>query len=209
MSPLVATLNGWTRRIPVLPLYVVALVPAVWAVFAASDHAEPVKALEHALGKYGLQFLIASLLVTPLMKIWRLNLIRFRRMLGLTAFYYVLLHFLVWLVLDRELAWSLIGEDLTKRPYIIIGMIGLLALLPAAMTSTDYMVRRLEARTWRRLHWWVYPAVAAGAVHYLWLVKSWPLEPILYTLGVALLLAWRVWPVGAMVSPRKRSKSSA
>ena len=120
-----------------------------------------------------------------------LNLLRFRRAIGQLAFVYALLHFIVWLWLDRQFDWPRIVEDLLKRPYIIVGFAALLLLLPLALTSTDSAIRRLGGVRWRRLHRLAYPATLLAGLHFIWLVKAWPAEPLLYGAGIVLLLAWR------------------
>jgi sulfoxide reductase heme-binding subunit YedZ len=189
--------NGWLRAVPVAPLYAVALVPAardVWLAFGNGLGADPVKELEHRLGLAALQLLVAALGVTPLREATGVTLLRFRRMLGVSAFAYAALHFAVWLVLDRQLAWSEVVADLYKRPYIVLGFTALLMLVPLAATSWNGAVRRMGGAAWRRLHRLAYPATLFAAVHFVWLVKAWPLEPLLYLGAVVLLLAWRVVP---------------
>ena len=154
--------------------------------------AEPIKALEQELGEFALQLLIVGLAVTPLRRFAGLNLIRFRRAIGLMAFFYVALHLLTWLVLDVQIL-SQIWADIVKRPYITIGMAGFVLLVPLALTSNNWSVRRLGPR-WRKLHKLTYLAVLLGGVHYLMLAKGLQLEPLLY-LGVILgLLALRIEP---------------
>ncbi|MEM9793770.1 MAG: protein-methionine-sulfoxide reductase heme-binding subunit MsrQ [Pseudomonadota bacterium] len=204
MHPWVQKVNGWMRKVPVWPGYVFGFVPAVWLFWQAMQGnlgANPVKALEHEYGKIALQLLIASLLVTPLLQLTRINLIRFRRMIGLMAFYYVLLHFAVYLFLDLQLDWSQVAKDITKRPYIIVGTLALVMLIPVALSSNDWSVRKLSGARWRMVHKLVYPASILAAVHYVWLVKSWPLEPILYLFGMILLVGWRPY--------RKRQQARA
>jgi sulfoxide reductase heme-binding subunit YedZ len=187
-------LNAALRRVPVWPFYVAGFVPAAWYLALALQNrlgADPVKALEHHLGLIALQLLVAALTVTPLRDLTRVNLLRFRRMLGLMAFYYVLLHFSVWLRLDRQFDWPRILVDLTKRPYIIVGFAALLLLVPLAFTSSNAAVRRLGPLLWRRLHRLAYPATALAAIHFVWLVKAWPVEPLLYAAAVAALLCYR------------------
>ncbi len=187
-------INGALRRVPVLPLYALGFVPAAvyfWLALQNRLGADPVKALEQEYGLIALQLLIAALVVTPLRDLARVNLLRFRRMLGLMAFYYVVMHLSVWAVLDRQLDWPRIVEDLTKRPYIMLGMAATVLLVPLAATSTDWAVKRLGALRWRGLHRLAYPATALGAAHYVWLVKAWPLEPLLYAAAVAALLLYR------------------
>ena len=197
--------NGRLRKVPAWPIYGLALAYAGWLVWLGVSGGlgvDPVKGLEWAVGKTGLKLLIAGLLVTPLRKWTGISLIRFRRALGVSAFFFILLHLLVWLVLDIQLRWGEIWADILKRPYITIGMIGFLVLIPLAVTSNNLSVRRLGAAAWGRLHKLTYVAVAAGAIHYMMVVKAWPLEPVLYCVGVGLLLALRVRIRARVVAPR-------
>lgn len=187
-------LNVFARRLPTGVVWALGLVPLlwlVWAAFAGRLGADPVKAIELKLGLWGLQFLIASLTISPLRRAG-LNLLRFRRALGVLAAVYIFLHFLAWMILDMGLRWDEILRDLYRRPYIILGMAGLLALIPLAVTSTDSAIRRMGATAWRRLHRLAYVAAVAGVAHYVILVKGWPAEPLLYALAVLLLLALRL-----------------
>lgn len=197
MRGAVEALNAGLRRLPVWPFYLVGFAPAgryLWLAVQNRLGADPVQALEHKLGLIALQLLIAVLAVTPLREQTRVNLLRFRRMLGLMAFYYVIMHFAVWLLLDRQLGWVEILKDLTKRPYVIIGMSALLTLVPLALTSWDGAVRRMGGAAWRRLHKLAYPAAALAAIHFVWLVKAWPPEPLVYAAVVLALLAYRALP---------------
>ncbi len=155
--------------------------------------ANPVEELLHRCGLWGFKFLLASLAITPL-RLWLgWNwLIRFRRLLGLFAFFYILLHFLVYVVLDQGLDVGAVVEDVVKRPYITIGMAGLLLLLPLAVTSTRGMMRRLGPR-WQKLHRLVYVIGILGVWHFYWQVKQDILEPVLYGLVLAVLLGARIW----------------
>jgi sulfoxide reductase heme-binding subunit YedZ len=189
---LVDAINRAARRMPVGPLYVLGFAPAAayfWLAVQNRLGADPVKALEHESGLIALQLLIAALAVTPLRDLTGVNLLRFRRWLGLMAFYYAALHLTVWLALDRQLDWPRILEDLTKRPYVILGMAAFVMLTPLALTSTDAALRRLGAARWRSLHRLAYPATALAAIHFVWLVKAWPPEPLIYAAVVAALLA--------------------
>ncbi len=194
--------NGWLRRSPIWPLYAIGFIPAIWYFWLAVNNQfgpDPVRALEKAYGLLALQLLIAALVVTPLRALIGLNLLRFRRMLGLMAFYYAALHLSVWLALDSQFDGARIFADLTKRPYVIIGMAAFLMLIPLAATSNNWAVRRLGGPRWRRLHRLAYPATALAAVHFIWLVKAWPFEPLIYGLGIIVLIMWRflrVWFVG-------------
>lgn len=190
-------LNAALRPVPAWPIYIVAAFPPAWLLWRGVQGqlgADPVKAIEHQMGLWALQLLIAGLAITPLRRFLGLNLLRYRRAIGVTAFAYVVLHLLAWLVLDMGLLWRQALQDIVKRPYITVGMASLLLLTPLALTSNDWSVRRLGGMRWRRLHRLVYPAVFLGAVHYLWLVKSWPPEPIVYLTIVMALLALRLIP---------------
>ena len=166
-----------------------------WLLYLAQTGAlgrDPIKALEHELGEIALQLLIAGLCVTPLRKHLGLNLLKFRRAIGVLAFTYVALHLAVWVVLDMSLLWGQMWADVWKRPYITIGMAGFVALLPLAITSNNLSVRKLGAGTWRKLHKLTYVAVLLGGIHYLWLVKGIQIEPILYMAAILGLLSLRV-----------------
>lgn len=191
-------LNRWLRQLPTAVVWLGGLIPLVWIVWLALGPGlgvDPVREIEHRLGLLSLQFLLASLCVTPLRWIG-LNLMRFRRALGVTAFLYAVLHFAAWMILDMGLRWTEISADLLRRPYIVIGMMSLLAMLPLAITSNHASIRRLGAN-WPRLHRLAYVAVLLAAAHFLILVKAWPLEPILYMgFALALVLArpvFRLW----------------
>lgn len=186
-------INALVRRVPESVIWVSALIPLIWLVIAAVRNdlgVDPVKEIEHSLGLWGFQFLIASLFISPLRMIG-LNMLRFRRALGVTAFVYILLHFLAWMLLDMGMRWSEVLQDLAKRPYIIAGMIGFVAMVPLALTSTNAAIRAMGARSWKRLHRLAYIAAVAGAVHFVLLVKGWPAEPLVYSGIVLLLLAGR------------------
>jgi methionine sulfoxide reductase heme-binding subunit len=189
--------NQWLKRVPVLPLYFIALLPGAWLLyrgFAGLLGADPMRELEHGLGLWALRFMMAALIVTPLRDYTGVSLVRFRRFAGLTAFYYVIFHFSTYLLLDRQLAWGEIGADLVKRPYIVFGMTAFLLLVPLAATSTDGAVRRLGALAWRKLHRFAYPAAILMVLHYLWLVKSWTFEPLAYAAAMVVILAIRLVP---------------
>lgn len=188
-------LNAFVRQVPVNALYVAGLLPFVWIVWLAVTDGlgpDPVKAIELRLGELGLQFLVAGLVITPLR--WAgLNLIRFRRAVGLLAFFYVTMHLTTWVILDMGLRWSEMAADLVKRWYIIIGMAGFAAMIPLALTSSNAAIRRLGTATWHNLHRLTYVAALAGAIHYVVLVKAWLVEPLLYLCAVLVLLAARLW----------------
>ena len=155
--------------------------------------ANPIEALLHELGRWGLKFLLLGLSITPLRRWTGWNwLLRFRRMLGLFAFFYIVLHFLVYAVLDQGLEIGLIIEDVIERPYITLGMTGLLLLIPLAVTSTQGMMQRLGKR-WQKLHRLVYVIAVVAVWHFYWQVKLDTLDATVYALLLAVLLATRVY----------------
>jgi sulfoxide reductase heme-binding subunit YedZ len=178
-------------------VYWIGMVPAVWVFYLAlTDQlgADPMKTLEQTLGLWALRFLVIGLAVTPIRRLGGPNLLRYRRAIGLLAFFYALLHLTVYLVLDQGLDLTAIWRDIVKRPYITIGMLAFLILIPLAITSNNAMVRRLGAEAWKRLHKAVYAAAALAAIHFVMVVKSWPPEPLVYAAIIAGLLLFRLFP---------------
>lgn len=190
---MIDSINRTARRLPAWTVYVVGLLAVVWMIgLALSGMAgpDPVKALELGFGERGLQVLIAALCITPLR--WAgINLIKFRRAIGLVAFGLIGLHFATWVVLDMGLRWSEITTDLLKRPYIIIGFVAFVVLVPVAVTSNNTAIRRMGAGAWKRLHWLAYPATLAGAVHFVMIGKVYTVESAIYVAVVLGLLAAR------------------
>src|SRR5262249_7378210 len=182
-------------QLPTIVVYLVGVVPAIWwfwlvAVDRLGD--DRMHALEHGLGLWALRLLIFPLAITPLRQLVGVNLLRYRRALGLSAFYYALMHLATYLVLDQGLDFDAIGADILKRPYITIGMTCFLVLLPLAAASSNLAIRRLGGKAWQRLHRFVYLAAILAVLHFLMSVKSWPIEPITYALIVAILLGYRL-----------------
>lgn len=195
MTSLVQTLNGAVRKVPAWILYLLGIVPVAALsvqLFNGQLGIDPVKTMEHELGEIALQLLIAGLAITPLRTVFGLNLLKFRRAIGLLAFAYVVMHLAVWLFLDMQLLMEQILKDLVKRWYITIGMLGLLLMIPLAVTSNNLSLRKLGAANWRKLHKLTYGAVLAGAIHYVILVKGWQLEPLIYLAVILALLAFRL-----------------
>ena len=173
-----------------LPLALMLCGAAGW--FGQSLGADPVKRLEHECGKTALNLLLLTLAVSPVRELAGLpQLLRLRRMLGLFAFFYAVVHFSVYLVLDLELNFRTLGADIAKRPYITIGFTALLLLVPLAVTSTNRMMRRL-GRRWQSLHRLIYLIAILGVWHFYWQVKRDVREPLIYAGVLALLLAYRV-----------------
>jgi methionine sulfoxide reductase heme-binding subunit len=178
-------------------VFVASLLPLAWLLcgafnwFGESLGADPVKKLEHEFGKTALNFLLLTLLVTPVKNLAGLpHVLRLRRMLGLFAFFYVVLHFTVYLVLDLELNFRTLFADIAKRPYITIGFAALLLLIPLAVTSTNRMMRRL-GRRWQKLHRLIYVIAVLGVWHFYWQVKRDVREPLIYAAILAVLLGYR------------------
>jgi len=185
--------------------HALALTPAailgwqIWQEFSTGQGglgglgADPVAEIEHRLGLWALRLLLIALAVTPLRQLTgQPVLLRFRRLLGLYAFFYASLHLAAYLVLDLRGYWTQIFEEIAKRPYITVGFLAWLGLVPLAITSTQGMMRRL-GRLWGRLHQLVYAIAVLAVLHFWWLVKSDIREPALYAGILAVLLGWRVW----------------
>ena len=189
------TINGTLRKVPAWPLYILGALPGIWLFYSAVSGMigpDPIRPLERGLGLYGLQFLIAGLAVTPLRRYAGVNLIKFRRAIGLVAFFYIVVHLAVWIGLDMGLRWEQMGTDILKRPYITIGMVGFVAMVSLAVTSNNRSVRKLGSALWQRIHKLTYFAVAAGVIHFVMVQKVWETEPLIYGLIVLGLLATRL-----------------
>jgi sulfoxide reductase heme-binding subunit YedZ len=189
-------------RLVVKPaVFAASLVPLgilVRGAFTGGLGANPIETVTHTTGDWTLRFLLLTLAVTPLRALTGWNaLVRFRRMLGLFAFFYGVLHLLTYLVLDKFFAWPEIGRDIAHRRFIAVGLLGLLVMAPLAATSTAGMIRRLGGRAWQALHRLIYVAAVAGVVHYWWLVKADISTPRLYAVVLGMLftvrltVAWR------------------
>ena len=152
--------------------------------------AEPIKALEQALGKFTLNLLVLGLSISPILRFTGLNLLRFRRAVGVMAFTYVTAHFLTWLILDLQSA-NQIFADIKKRPYVTVGFLGFLLLVPLAVTSNNWAVRSL-GRFWPKLHSLVYVAAILGSLHYIMLTKGFQLEPLIYMAVIIAFIAARM-----------------
>jgi len=203
-------ISKWTK-VAVFFLCLVPMGMLVWRGFHNGLGANPVEFIQLTTGDWTLRFLVFTLCITPFRKLLNLpDLIRFRRMLGLFAFSYVFIHFLTYLVLDQSLDPSAIWKDVAKRPFITVGFLGFLLLLPLAITSTAGWIRRLGGKRWQALHRAIYFAAVCGVIHYYWKVKSDVRMPLFYGALVAVLLLWRLgdWffkrrsAAGAKLSPQ-------
>lgn len=205
----------WYQWVRPGALYFVGMIPAVWTFYlGVTDQlgADPMKTLERTLGLWALRFLIVGLAITPLRQLAGVNLLRYRRAIGLLAFLYAVLHLTTYLVLDQGLDWHAIWMDIIKRPFITVGMGAFLILVPLAATSNNAVIRRIGGRVWTRIHRWVYVAAAAAAIHFVMVVKSWPPEPLIYAGLVAVLLTWRLvarWPTSRRRAPTRGQAAGA
>jgi sulfoxide reductase heme-binding subunit YedZ len=185
-----------TRVVKTL-LYVTAVLPCAWIVVALATgrvDGDQVKFIQHTTGLTVLVSLFVTLSVTPLRRLTGWNeLIRTRRLIGLTAFWYALLHFLTYVVFDQSLSVAEITEDVAKHPWVLVGFASFLILIPLAVTSTNGWIRRLGGKRWRQLHSLVYPVAAGGVLHFLWLVKKDVRTPLYFAAVLAVLLTLRFW----------------
>ncbi|MEP4195017.1 MAG: protein-methionine-sulfoxide reductase heme-binding subunit MsrQ [Aliishimia sp.] len=190
---MVDLINSFARRVPVWAIWLICLLPVPVLLYQGVTGGlgrEPISALEHELGELALKLLIIGLCITPMRRFLKINLLRFRRAIGLLSFTYVVLHLLVWAVLDVQIV-SQIWTDILKRPYITVGMGSLLLLLPLAVTSNQRLIRRMGASAWQKLHMLVYPAVFLGGIHFVMVQKVWELESLIYVTVIAALISLR------------------
>ncbi len=191
------TRTQWLTRVGKPVVFLLALAPALLLGldFVTDDlGANPIEEITHRTGRWGLRFLLIALAVTPLRIVtgWS-QLVLLRRMLGLFAFFYVLLHFSTYIVLDQFFYLAGIVEDVAKRPYITVGFTSFLLLIPLAITSTNGWVKRLGGKRWTKLHKLAYVAATGGILHYLWLVKADSRDPVVYGTILLVLLGIRAW----------------
>ena len=192
-----AWISAKTTKVAV---FLLALVPLAWLATHRLGP-NPIETITHSTGDWTLRFLVLTLAVTPLRKLLGLpELIRYRRMLGLFAFFYGTLHFMTYLWLDKFFDGAEIIKDVAKRPFITAGFTGFVLLIPLALTSTAASIRRLGGQRWRRLHRLVYVSALAGVAHYYGQVKSDIRGPLLYFALIAALLLWRIVPASARAS---------
>jgi sulfoxide reductase heme-binding subunit YedZ len=189
--------GGFFRRWLKPIVFVASLLPLAWLFYRALNNdlgANPIEAIIRYLGDWALRFMLIALAVTPVRMLtgW-LVVARLRRMLGLYAFFYVILHVMGYVALDHFFDWMVIWRDIVKRVYITVGMAALVMLVPLAVTSTDGMIRRLGGAAWRRLHLLVYPAAIAGIIHYALMIKAGYQEPLLYAAILTVLFGIRLY----------------
>jgi sulfoxide reductase heme-binding subunit YedZ len=188
-------------------VFLVCLAPAaslVWRGIHQDLTADTIKFITHFTGDWILRFLVVTLAITPLRKILHVpQLIRFRRMFGLFAFFYAFLHFSTWIGLDQTFNWTGMWQDVMKRPFITVGFTAFVLLIPLALTSTAGWIRRLGGKRWQMLHRLIYATAVLGVIHFYWSVKSDVRKPLEYAFFVGILLAWRIgsW----LMARRKRT----
>ena len=202
-----ALLNSkWSKPL----VFLICLLPLAalgWRALHGELTANPIEFITHATGDWTLRFLVITLCVTPFRKILHLpELIRFRRMLGLFAFFYACLHFTTYIWLDKFFDLSEMWKDIAKRKYITVGFTAFLLLIPLAITSTAGWISRLGGNRWQQLHRLIYFSAALGVIHYYWLVKSAIIRPLTYGAIVAILLLWRLF---ASLSKKKQLRVNA
>ena len=191
---MVQGLNRGLRHLPVWAVWLAGLIPLallVWDTLQGHLGVDPVRDIEHRLGRTAIYFLIATLTVTPLLRLTRVNLVRFRQALGLICFTYLLCHVAAWIAFDMGFLWAQIVKDVIKRPYLIFGMIAFLMLLALAVTSNRWSIRRMGAG-WRHLHRLIYPAAILAAAHWLWALKVWESWPLMILSVILTLLSLRL-----------------
>jgi len=202
-----ALLNSkWSKPVVFL-LCLLPLATLGWQALHGELTANPIEFITHATGDWTLRFLVITLCITPFRKILHLpELIRFRRMLGLFAFFYACLHFTTYIWLDKFFDLSEMWKDIAKRKYITVGFTAFLLLIPLALTSTAGWIRRLGGKRWQMLHRLIYFSATLGVIHYYWQVKSAVIRPLTYGAIVAVLLLWRLF---ASLSKKKQLRVDA
>ncbi len=184
----------WVAKPLVILLSITPLLLLGWDFLQDQLSANPISDITKTTGIWALRFLVITLAVTPLVKIsgwgW---LAQFRRMVGIFAFFYALLHFSTYLVLDQFFDWESIVADISKRPYITVGFASFVLLIPLAITSFNRMIKWMGSKRWNALHRLVYGIAIGGVIHYLWLVKADKQRPLMYGAIVFILLGIRVF----------------
>ena len=191
------------RSTPKLILFIIGLAPLTWLVTALTCDSiygtmlmsvDPVQKLNRELGDWALIFLMVTLSVGPLSKILkRKNLIALRRMLGLLTYFYAVLHLTSYIIIDLQLDWHEFVKDVTKRNFIILGMTSVVLLTPLALTSNNISLKILGSKSWKKLHYLVYPAAIIAIIHFFMMIRADYHRPIIYTILLIALLIYRIW----------------
>ena len=204
-----SSINSGIRLLPNWVVYLVCTVPALryfWLGFSNQLGPNPITKLEHLLGEFALQLLVFGLLITPLRRFTSISFLKFRRAIGLMAFLYVVLHLMVWILLDIKIL-SLMVSDILKRPYITIGMVAFVGMLPLVVTSNQWFVKKL-GRKWHHIHRLTYAICLLGALHFVMLRRGFQLEPLIYIFAIVILLLLRLIPNGQKKAYRRKVLSN-
>ena len=194
MTTLVDTINRFARKVPTWVVYLLLTVPIPLFFYMAATGGlgvEPINSLEREMGEFALKLIVVGLMITPARKYLGLNLLKFRRAIGVMSFVYVVVHLGIWVALDMAFRFEQMWSDIWKRPYITIGMVAFIAMIPLAVTSNNLSLRRMGAASWRKLHKLAYPIAVLGVVHFIMVQKVWEREPMIYLAVVIGLLALR------------------
>lgn len=197
MKHAVDLINQGARKVPTWVVYLLLALPLPYFFYLAATGGfgfEPINPLERQVGETAMQLILIGLAITPARKYLGLNLLKFRRAVGVMAFVYVAAHLGIWIFLDMSLRWGQMWDDILKRPFITIGMVAFVLMVPLAVTSNNASLRKLGGATWRRLHKLTYPVAVLGAVHFIMVQKVWETEPIVYLAICLVLLALRYTP---------------
>ena len=184
------------KRVKPIILFLLLLPSIIWGLTFVQGNLgiNPIDKLMDEFGKMALRLIIITLIISSLSQIKFLRSFQnIRRMIGLTAFYYVLCHFLTYIILDHFFNWKFILKDIVKRPFISLGFINLILLLPMVFTSTNAMVKKLSFKIWKRIHYLIYIIAPLGALHFYLLKKADKTEPLIYLVIIFLLLLWRFY----------------
>jgi sulfoxide reductase heme-binding subunit YedZ len=188
-----ANLNSNLIKLPLLLIFLLPLMTAVWQFYNDTLGANPIEEITHITGGWALRLMLITLAISPARKLFKVNgLIHLRRLFGVLCFFYVTCHLLIYVILDQWLDWSAIIDDIKDRPYITVGFTAFVLLIPLAITSTDAMQRKLQS-AWIRLHKLIYVISILAILHFWWLVKADLFEPIIYASILAVLLGYRVF----------------
>ena len=185
------------RRLKSWHIYVSLLVPLLFLTYdllSGRLGVDPMRSIEKSLGITAIYILILTLCITPFSVLTGINFIRFRRVFGLMSFFYIILHFSTWLLLDMQLRWVEIAESLTRKPFIVFGMMGFLLLIPLAATSNNYSMKRL-GKYWQKLHKLIYVAIILGGIHYLMMEKTLQNDAIITFIIIIVLISLRFFKI--------------
>lgn len=187
-------INYRVRSIKIAYVYLLLTLPLIILIselFLGKLGVDPMRRIEATLGITALNLLVVTLVLAPLSKLTAINFIRLRRSIGLMSFFYICLHLSTWLLLDMQLRWSEIIISITKKPFILLGMISFILLLPLAITSNNYLTKKLGS-LWSKIHRIIYPAIVLAGIHFLMMAKTFELDAVIYLITILLLISLRL-----------------